>query len=53
MSLGDGIYERQSKTVTGGMFSLYESFENLAANISGESWAIVFNHQYCCSLMGI
>ena len=27
MSLGDGVYECESKTVAGRMFSLYESFK--------------------------
>jgi hypothetical protein len=47
MGMGNCIYERQSETVTGRMFSLYKSFENLAANIRWESRTVVFNHQYC------
>ena len=44
VGLGNRIHKGKSKTVTRGMFSLYESVENLAADIRWESGAIILNH---------
>jgi hypothetical protein len=44
MRLGNRIHKGKSETVTGRILSLYESFENLAADIGRESRTIIFNH---------
>lgn len=53
MCLGNCLYERQSETVTGRVFSFYESFENLATDLRRKSRSIVFDDQFCSSLMRI
>jgi hypothetical protein len=45
--LDDCIHKGESETVTGRMFSLYESLEYAAANIGRDAWTVVFNYQFC------
>lgn len=51
MCLGNCLDERQSETVAGRVFSFYESFENPATDLRRKSRSIVFDDQFCRSLM--
>ena len=45
------IHEGESEAVSGRMVSLDEALESPAANVRWESRAIVFDHQFCRTLM--
>jgi hypothetical protein len=42
--LDNCFHKGKSETMAGRILSLYESFENLAADIGRESRTIIFNH---------
>jgi hypothetical protein len=46
VSLHHRIYKGESETVSGRMFSLHEALESPAADIRGESRAIVLDHEF-------